>query len=332
VPPKNPVRFSSRVAPDPLSGPAPTKCLHVSDAIRNLLDMHILVLTQSGEDRPRPFDGCEDLWKRGAMVVTVPGWMEANRATTGCHGRSLLLASQEALLTLVSFGRAETTLPCPPFTITAPSAHPSSPRSGWYVVSIRLERFVEPSIVLALHQWGVHEHLHIEELRKRGMIDRLARRSVTGANGARVRWAVLLRVGASEHEQVARIVDATLAGISERETSVEVLAGRVYMSQSTLGRTMRRAGLTTPSRFIHRVRVILAVLLRADSAYRTQAWRQFGFSSPVHLSNSVRTQFGYSLRELDVVGAAEMFPLLISKLFEGCPQIGNPIATETGEL
>jgi AraC-like DNA-binding protein len=138
-----------------------------------------------------------------------------------------------------------------------------------------------------------------EELGRIRTMERLVIRAALGTHGASVKAALVQRVGPGERGEVIMVVDATLAAIARHECSVETLARSVHMSPATLGRVMRAAGLTTPSRFIYRLRVILAILLRADRATRSRAWKMLGFGSPVHLTNSIRAHLGRSVREVD---------------------------------
>ncbi len=247
----------------------------------------------------------------GATVTAATEWADVVRLAGESDGPGLILADHEALRAV-----------WPRDSDQDMFRPPARPPEGWYVVSVRTARLVEPEIVLGLHRWGVREQLNESDLSCRRSLDRLVTRSVLGTQGARIRRALVGLIGPGERGEIVWVTDASLAGIARKDRSVAGLARRVHMSCPTLTRAMRRAGLVTPSRFIHRTRAILAVLLRQVPASRNRSWRTLGFGSPVHECNAIRANLGRPSGEWARMPVEAAVPGLIERLLrahEGVP-------------
>ncbi len=156
-----------------------------------------------------------------------------------------------------------------------------------------------PDTVTLLLEQGLGDLRPLGEILALATIRTLEVRARVAAYGARIERALLQRMDPGELATTKRIVDATLAGIVRRERSVRLLASRVFMSRSTLERSMRSAGLVPPSTFLIRTRLIVGTLLRADPMRRARAWDTPGFYSSGHLSNQFRAHFGRTLMEMN---------------------------------
>jgi AraC-like DNA-binding protein len=259
------------------------------------------------------------LGRMGAEPVFVEDWTDVEEITKTERG-GLVLADFMALIGLwPGKGTAVPSSPARPLARSParPLARSPARPPGWYVVAVREEPSprLDPNRILELRAWGVAEHCVLADLLEETTLRRLMTRTAFEVHGARLREALLKRVGLAARDEVEKVVDATLMGIARGDFTVETLASRMHMSKSTLGRHMRQAGLIAPQRFIQRTRVILAVLLRIDPARRAQTWRILGFSSPGHLASRVRSHLGCSLGDLGV-GIGQAFPDLVDGLLE----------------
>lgn len=244
-----------------------------------------------------------DLGMVGVEVVPAKEWGEVLKVAGRNRSGGLVLAGAVALRGLWNEDHGG-------FNFRPPAR----PGAAWHVTVVWPGQRADPTFVRRSREWGVGDHYGTDELLDRRTMERLLTRALLGAHGARIRTALLDRIEPERRAGVGPVVDAAVTGIICGERSVAALGRRVYLAESTLWRHMKGAGLTSPARFIQRVRVILAVLLRTDSASRERAWKTLGFGSPGHLSRRVRSHLGRSLRELDRGDMEHLLPELIEEL------------------
>lgn len=247
------------------------------------------------------------------MMMPVEDWLQATNALRQAQGGALVLADVEALAALNSRSRP-----------------PPAAASPWYVVGLWDGRPVHPQLAVDLHSWGVREFTSVDAVLGIDTLGSLLTKAAFGAHGLRIRQALLREVHPRVQAQVAEVFDAVLVGLVSGERSVPSLAKRLFRSRSSLERFMRRAGLVPPSKFIQRIRLVLATQLRDDPTMGDSACRVLGFRSSGRLRQQLRRHFIVSIGDAHVLHRDPALPLPVQRL-SARPRDGSANLTESAQ-